>query len=178
MFQGKHDLLRKLRNRLLGYSYSLTAEQRLVVVVDRDNDDCLELKEQLEHAATNAGLLTRSLSRDSAWQVVNRIAIEELEAWYFGDWEAVRRAYPRVRSNIPNQARYRDPDAVRGGTWEAFESILNEHNYFRNGLRKIEAARAIAPHIDPARNRSPSFTVFYDSLVEAAAAAEPLDQGE
>jgi hypothetical protein len=25
--------------------------------------------------------------------VVNRLAIEELEAWYFGDWEAVRAAY-------------------------------------------------------------------------------------
>lgn len=39
------------------------------------------------------------------WQLVNRIAIEELEAWYFGDWEAVRTAYPRIPSTIPNQQK-------------------------------------------------------------------------
>ena len=101
--------------------------------------------------------------------MVNRIVVEELEAWYFGDWEAVRSAFPRVSSTVPNQRRYRHPDAVRGGTWEAFERVLQRHGYFRAGLRKIEAARSIAPKIDPERNSSPSFETFRDALVEAAA---------
>ena len=77
--------------------------------------------------------------------------------------------YPRVSPNVPQQAGYRDPDAVQGGTWEAFERILEKRGYFKNGLRKIEAARAIAPNIDPARNRSRSFAAFRNALIEATA---------
>lgn len=166
VFRGKQDLLRKLESRLCGYR-NLPAECRLVVVVDRDDDDCHELKRRLERASANAGLLTRSRSPSGSWQVVNRIVIRELEAWYFGDWEAVHQAYPRVAPNVPQPARYRDPDAIRGRTSREFERILRRCDYFRPGLRKIEAARTIAPNIDPARNRSRSFKVFHDALIDA-----------
>jgi integrase len=137
-----------------------------VVVVDRDDDDCQELKQRLEQIAHDAGLRSRSNAGDQPYQVVNRLAIEELEAWYFGDWGAVRAAYPKVSKTIPNQARYRRPDEVTGGTWEAFERILKRAGYFRTGLRKIEAARSIAKHWQPQRNRSHSFQVFLDVMQE------------
>ena len=104
---------------------------------------------------------------DNSWQIVFRIVIEELEAWYFGDWDAVRDAYPEVSANIPQKARFRDPDAVKGGTWEAFERILQEHGHFRTGLRKVEAARMISARLDPDRNRSRSFAAFRDVVIEA-----------
>ena len=169
VFQGKPDLLRKLENRLRGYAKWLPDDHRIVVMVDRDDDDCRALKAQLEEAANRAGLLTRSQATDLPWQLVNRIVIEELEAWYFGDWQAVRAAYPRVSANIPNKSAYRDPDAIAGGTWEAFERILRKHRYFRTGLRKMEAARAIAEHIEPERNSSRSFDVFAHAIAEAIA---------
>lgn len=144
-------------------------DYRVVVVVDRDNQDCRELKQQLDDIAFNSGLVARSLAGEGPWQILNRIAIEELEAWYFGDWQAVCRAYPRVSPNIPARARYRDPDAIRGGTWEAFERIMQKHGYFNQGLAKVGAARAIAHYIDPECNRSPSFAAFRDALTEATA---------
>jgi hypothetical protein len=91
-----------------------------------------------------------------------------LEAWYFGDWKAVRTAYPGVSSTVPKQARYRDSDAIRGGTWEAFERILQKAGYFQGGLRKIEAARTIAAHMEPSRNSSCSFQVLRSALMEIA----------
>jgi len=97
---------------------------------------------------------------------VNRMAIEELEAWFFGDWEAVRAAYPGVDENVPKKSKYRDPDAISGGTWEALERILRRAGHFQTGLRKIEAARAIAQHMNPAENRSQSFCAFRDALSE------------
>jgi len=118
--------------------------------------------------AADAGLATRSASRRS-YVVANRLAIEELEAWYFGDWAAVRAAYPRAPETIPARARYRAPDAIAGGTWEAFERVLQAAGYFAGGLRKIEAARAVAEHMDPSRNRSPSFAALRDALSELAA---------
>ena len=169
VFRGKHDLLTKLRNRLRGYANWMPEDYRVVVVIDCDSDDCRKLKEELESAAANSGLVTRSQSGSGTWQVVNRIAVEELEAWYFGDWEAVCAAYPRVSPNILSRARYRNPDAIRGGTWEAFERIMKEHGYFRGGLRKTQAAGAISERMDPPRNRSGSFRVFYDAIMEATA---------
>lgn len=167
----KDELLTRLPDRLRGYAAWLPPGWRVVVVVDRDDDDCGDLKAQLETMARTAGLFTRSQpDKRGLFAVVNRLAIEELEAWYFGDWEAVRAAYPRVNANVPMQARYRDPDAIKGGTWEAFERILKAAGYFKTGLRKIEAARAVATHMDPSRNTSTSFRVLHDALVEMIAA--------
>jgi len=165
-YQGKKDLLRRLPARLRGYSSWLPEDWRIMVVVDRDNEDCDDLKGRLERIAVSAGLRTRRLAGGPDYQVVNRLAIEELEAWYFGDWDAVRAAYPLVPKGIPGKAKYRDPDAVAGGTWEAFERILQAAGYFRGGLRKMEAARAVSEHWDPDANRSHSFIVFRDALRE------------
>ena len=163
-FQGKSDLLSKLEDRLRGYKRWLLPNWHIMILVDRDNDDCHKLKARLEQMAAKSGLLERSQRRGQDRQVTNRIVIEELEAWYFGDWQAVCAAYPRLNHGLPNQPRYRDPDDIGGGTWEAFERILKSKGYFTTGLRKSEAARAIAPHIRPDRNRSHSFQIFVDAL--------------
>ncbi len=168
-YQGKHALLRKLPDRLKAYAAWMQAEHRIVVLVDRDKDKCDELKFTLENICKSAGLRSRRAAGGSDWQVVTRIAIEELEAWYFGDWQAVCAAYPGVSENIPRRKGYRDPDAIQGGTWEAFERILKRQGYFTTGLRKTEAARDIASHIDPKRNQSRSFAVFRDAIKEAVA---------
>ena len=167
VFQGKRDLLSKLSARLRGYQRWLPPDYRLVVLVDQDDDDCRVLKKRLKHAATTAGLASRTQVGNQTWKVANRVVIEELEAWYFGDWDAVRAAYPRVRASVVQQARYRDPDAIPGGTWEAFERILQRHGYFKTGLRKIEVAQAVAAHLDPGRNKSRSFATFRDVIAEA-----------
>jgi regulator of sigma D len=163
--QGKTDLLAKLPPKLAAYGRWIPESYRIVVVVDRDDDDCIELKQRLEAMGEAADLMTRNRA-GSRWKLLPRLAIEELEAWYFGDWQAVRAAYPRVKANVPRKAGYRDPDAIEGGTWEAFERVLQEVGYFATGLRKIEAARAIAPCMVPARNTSASFRCLRDALSE------------
>jgi Domain of unknown function (DUF4276) len=163
-FPGKPALLRRLPGRLRSYQRWLPKDWGVLVVVDRDRDDCKELKRRLEQEAVKAGLSTRSSNPTGSFSVTNRIAIEELEAWYFGDWQAVRAAYPGVPAGIPNRARFRDPDAIAGGTWEAFEGIMQQAGYFLAGLNKIEVARRIAHQMDPARNTSRSFQVLRDAL--------------
>lgn len=167
-FRGKPDLRRKLDARLRAYSRWLPEDWRIVVMVDRDEDDCLALKGEFETAARNVGLRTRSAAPGCSWQVANRVVVPELEAWFFGDWEAVRDAYPRVSATTPKQSRYRDPDSINH-TWEAFERILKRHRYFATGLRKTEVARAVATHLVPDRNRSHSFRVFLNAIREASA---------
>ena len=164
-FQGKKDLLNLLPGRLKGYRGWIPADWRIVVMVDEDRQDCLELKAKLEKAAGDAGLVTKTRAAGGAgFQVLNRISIEELEAWFFGDVEALHLAYPRIPRSLETKSKYRDPDAIQGGTWEALERELQGKGYFRGGLAKIEAAKAISAHMDPDQNRSKSFQVFRDGL--------------
>lgn len=165
-FQCKDDLLKRLPQRLCGYCAWFPPDYRIVVVVDRDDDDCYALKQTLEQCAADSDLPTRTHPREGFFTVINRIAIEELEAWYFGDWEAVHTAYPRVPVTIPQRSSYRNPDNIAGGTWEAFERVLQRAGYFKSGLSKIEAARTIAPHINPTRNTSHSFQAFRNAILE------------
>ena len=167
IFPYKASPSAKLQPRLRAYARWLPQDWRLVLLVDRDQEDCHCLKQQLEDVVRSAGFQLPSAARGGPWRVVIRIAIEELEAWYFGNWDAVRAAYPRVPETVPQRAKYRDPDAVSGGTWEAFERVLQRAGYFSTGLRKIEAARAIAPHLDPRKNRSRSFVRFHDAVEQA-----------
>jgi hypothetical protein len=163
--KGKQDLLRKLPARLAGYSRWLPADWRIIVLVDEDRANCIELKQALEAAASQAGLSTKTKPRTNGdFRIINRIAVEELEAWFFGDIAAIHEAFPRVKSSPLLGSKFRNPDAIAGGTWEALESLLQKHGYYSAGLLKIEAARMIAFHMDPARNRSKSFIHFRDAL--------------
>lgn len=162
-------MLGKLEARLRGYSAWLPDDWRLFVVVDRDDDDCFELKARLEEDASRASIVTRRSSGGQLpWQLVTRIVIEELEAWYFGDWAAVVEVYPRVSSTIPRRQAFRKPDAILGGTWEAFLRVMQQHGYFKTGLPKIDVARAIGSKMVPDRNCSESFRSFYRALIEAS----------
>jgi hypothetical protein len=165
-YQGKRDLLAKLPQRLKGYRAWLPEDGRIVVLVDRDENDCHALKAQLEEMARADGLTTRAVVGDGAqFQVLNRLAIEELEAWFFGDIDALRAAYPRLPARLAQRAKYRNPDAIAGGTWEALERELQRAGYFLGGLQKIAAAREISIHMQPDRTSSHSFHVFQQGLL-------------
>ena len=74
----------------------------------------------------------------------------------------------RYRPPSSRKKPYRDPDAILGGTWEALERVLQAAGYFSSGIRKIEIAQAIAPHMDPKRNTSRSFCCFRDAVLALA----------
>ena len=163
--QGKKDLLEKLPGRLLGYRRWLPANSYILVLIDLDDRaDCHSLKDELEDFSRAASLVSKSEATSSgAFQIVNRLAIRELEAWFFGDVEALVEAYPRVPRTLGEKARYRDPDAIPH-TWEALERVLGRAGYYAGGMPKIEVARRVALHMDPNRNRSRSFQVFRDTF--------------
>ncbi|WP_232319719.1 DUF4276 family protein [Prosthecochloris sp. HL-130-GSB] len=60
--RNKSRLLQELPARLRGYKEQIRsgADIRIVVLIDRDSDDCEALKSRLEQMAYEAGLATRS----------------------------------------------------------------------------------------------------------------------
>jgi hypothetical protein len=165
VYQGKPDLLGNLGARLAGYRQWIPDDWRIVVLIDQDDDDCRALKGRMEAIAQQVGLTTKTAARPGAsFKVVNRLAIEELEAWFFGDVQALCAAYPGVPRTLGNRAKFRNPDAIKGGTWEAMEKVLQKAGYYRAGMPKIECASRIAQQMDPQRNVSRSFRLFRDTL--------------
>lgn len=165
-YNGKPDLLAKLPDRLRGYQPWLPADWRIVVLLDADEADCRQLKARMETIAHAAGLTTRATAGSAQFQVLNRLAVQELEAWFFGDVEALCAAYPRLDPNLAKRSRYRNPDAIAGGAWEALERELQRLGYAPGGLAKVATARAISARMQPERNRSHSFLVFRQGLLE------------
>lgn len=164
--QGKTDLLQKLPGRLRGYRSWIPSDWRIVVLMDLDDDDCLSLKRRMETIACREGFITKSAaSNQTNFEILNRIAIEELEAWFFGDISAINSAFPKVSTNVIHKAKYRNPDTIQGGTWEELEDILQRYGYFKGGMPKITVAREISLHMLPSRNDSHSFQIFYSGIL-------------
>ncbi len=140
--------------------------------MDRDEEDCHALKEQLETMAREANLHTKSRpGQDRRFHVVNRIVIEELEAWFLGAPDALCQAYPRVSQTFIKKKKYRTPDEI-AGAWEALLRVLQRAGYYKGQKRlpKMEVARNIARHLDPHNNASPSFHCFVRELKALASA--------
>jgi hypothetical protein len=175
VFDGKHDLLRNLEPRLKAYSAMFRTgwkDAGVVVLVDEDREECLALKAKLDLAAKKVGLGTFSSPVRGKVHVLNRIAVEELESWFFGDPGALIAAYPKLKPRSFSQSALRSPDAINGGTWEALERVLNKHGYHLGGLRKTVCATEVSIHMNVEQNKSPSFAQFRDGLSRLAGAEE------
>ena len=163
VFQGKHNLLKQLPRRLKSYRLKIPGDWRIVVLIDEDRENCHLLKSKLEQIARDEGFVTKSgVVKNLDFQIVNRLAIEELEAWFFGDPKAVRKAYPNVSRTFHNRANFRNPDAIAGGTHEALGRVLKR--YYPKWLPKTVIAQNIASHMIPDQNTSKSFQVFLEGL--------------
>jgi len=98
------------------------------------------------------------------------IAIEEGEAWFLGDLNAVNKAYPKARTSVLNSY---ENDSICG-TWETLAdavypggaSKLSQNGWQAVGIEKSKWAETIAPGMDIMNNKSPSFRYFRDKLQE------------
>ena len=166
-FEGKPDLLKNVQSRLTAYARWVPKDYYFVVLVDKDNDECQKLKAILETKSQNSGLKTKSsVIIDENFNIINRIAIEELESWFFGDPDALKTAFPKLSATFEKGEKYRHPEQISGGTWEALEHLLQRKGYFETGLSKLTLALTVAPCMTPENNRAHSFQVFHSGLLD------------
>lgn len=149
----REGLLDQLPAKLRAYGRSLDpATDRLLVLMDLDQDDCSELK----------GRLLRTLETcDPRPVALFRIAIEETEAFYLGDPEAIRRAFPKARLS---RLKSYQQDSICG-TWELFQEVIQERLE-----DKVGWAEKMGEHLGTAwqgngANHSPSFRQFCKALL-------------
>ena len=137
---GKRALERSIPRKLRGWNEP--GDVRFVIVHDQDTKDCRELKQAL-----------LALCQDTGRQVLVRIACQEMEAWYFGDVQALAKAYGEPKlGKIAAQKKYRVPDEIPSPKEELYR-LLPEH-------QQIAGAKRVAPCMDIEHNTSESFRQF------------------
>ncbi len=157
---SKRILLAQLPRLLKGYGKSLPKNENCVIVVaDLDDRDCLKFKEELTQLLHQCNPPPRAKFR---------IAVEELEAWFLGDPQAILSAYPKTNKKVLKTYRQ---DSICG-TWETLADAvfpggagaLKKAGWPLPGKEKCKWAQDIAPHMDVEKNQSKSFQAFRDCL--------------
>lgn len=155
---AKRILLDQLPRLLRGYGRT-PGIGAVVVVLDTDKRNCVDFLAELETLAAGCNPAPTTLFR---------LAIEEVEAWYLGDRQALSDAYPRAKADALN--RYVQDSAC--DTWELLadavysggSAAIKKAGWPLPGQVKHEWAERIGPLLDPDRNVSPSFGKLRDGL--------------
>ena len=98
---AKRILLDRLPKQLRGYGKTPGIDA-VVIVLDTDKRDC---------AAFLAELIAAKNACNPSPNTLFRLAIEEMEAWYFGDQDALLAAYPSAKCS---ESMFRIAYAIRG----------------------------------------------------------------
>lgn len=155
---AKRILLDQLPKLLRGYGRTPGIDA-VVVVLDNDKRNCADFLAELK---------TVTAACNPAPDTLFRLAIEEIEAWYFGDQDALLAAYPRAKQDVIG--KYVQDSAC--GTWELLadavhaggSAAIKKAGWPLPGQVKHDWAKKIGPMMDPDRNISPSFTKLRDGL--------------
>jgi len=157
-----HTLLHNLPSKLRAYGEEENQDLIVVVLVDLDERlDCVAFKAEL------TALLDHCPKKP---KYLFRIAIEELEAWYFGDEAALLKVYPKAKRAI--LAKYTQDSQC--GTWEHLAEAIYPGGLKKLTLgkktnsyvlaQKVKWAASIAPEMNVENNMSTSFQCFRDGI--------------
>nr|MBP9599164.1 DUF4276 family protein [Desulfobacter sp.] len=155
---AKRILLDQLPKLMRGYGKTPGIDA-VVIVLDADKRECSEFLSDLKTAAAACNPTPNTLFR---------LAIEEIEAWYFGDRDALLKAYPRAKLDV--LGKYVQDSAC--DTWELLadavytggSAAIKKTGWPLPGQVKHEWAIKIGPLMNPDRNISPSFGKLRDGL--------------
>ncbi len=162
---AKRILLDQLPKLLRGYGRTPGIDA-VVVVLDSDRRDCVDFLAELKALAAGCNPAPNTLFR---------IAVEEMEAWYFGDRQALLTAYPRAKADVLD--RYQQDRVCE--TWERLadaiypggSAAIKKAGWPLPGQVKHEWAEKIGPLLEPDQNISPSFGKLRDGLRRLAVEA-------
>lgn len=164
---SKRILLDNLPRLLKGYGRTFASYQNyfaaVILVCDLDDKCQKTFRDQLYNIliSCNPKPKTRFC-----------FAIEEGEAWFLGDLNAIKAAYPDAKANILHS--YVNDSIC--GTWEKLADAIYKggaatllaKGWQAIGIEKSKWADEIAPHMSIDNNQSPSFCHFREKIRELA----------
>lgn len=155
---AKRILLDRLPRLLRGYG-NTPGIDAVVVVLDTDRRNCVNFLSELKALAATC---------NPPRKTIFRLAVEEVEAWYLGDQQALQAAYPGAKADV--LGRYVQDSICN--TWELMadavhpggSAAIKKAGWPLPGQIKCEWAEKVGPLLDPDRNVSPSFGKLRDGI--------------
>lgn len=155
---SKRALLDQLPRLLAGYGKTPGIDA-VVVMLDSDRRDCRIFLQELKALLKQCRPAPNTLFR---------LAIEEMEAWYLGDRQALLSSYPKARKDA--LSRYQQDTVC--DTWELLADAvypggsarIRDMGWPLPGQIKHEWAERIGPLMNVEQNNSPSFRKLCDGL--------------
>jgi len=131
----------------------------IIIICDLDDRDKTQFEQELEN------VLNSCAPKPNAFFC---LAVEEFEAWYLGDLNAVVKAYPNAKNSVLN--KYKNDEIC--GTWELLadavckggSKALSAKGWQAVGEQKSIWAKEISPHMAINENKSPSFQNMVEVL--------------
>ncbi len=154
VFKGKKDLENNLLKKIQGWQ---KPESAFVVLLDQDQEDCKTVKNRVFKICKQCEKSVKPL------KYIIRIACHELESWYFGDLEAVGKAFnkPKLPDRYKSKKKYKNPDTIHNPAKE-LEYITNKEYQKISGSRAIGSLLSLEENV----NKSHSFKVFIEGVKE------------
>ncbi|MGN0740819.1 MAG: DUF4276 family protein [Treponema sp.] len=140
--EGKRDLEISIPRKLKAWN---EPDVKFIIIQDQDSWNCVELKHKLV-----------GLCKEANKTFLVRIACHELESWYFGDLQAVSKAYNKDLTKIAQKSQYKIPDKIVNPKNELLK-YLPEH-------QQILGAEKIAEYFEPQINTSVSFQMLLSGV--------------
>ena len=139
---GKSDLQKSIPKKMRVWR---SPGDKFIIIHDQHSNDCKSLKEDL-----------KILCQNSRNDFLIRIVCVELESWYFGDLDAVSRAYDENFVPISLKRKYREPDRIANAKDELRKLVPT--------YQPISGAKKIAVHMNINNNTSKSFKMFVSGV--------------
>lgn len=162
----KRILLSQLPKLIQGYgktfaNYPAGYSAAVILICDLDDKNLETFRDEL------TGILNDCSPRP---EMKFCFAIEEGEAWFLGDIQAIKAVYPKAKDSVLN-AYVNDSIC---GTWECLadavfpggSNALSSQGWQRVGAEKSVWAEKIPPNMDMENNTSPSFQYFRQAISE------------
>ncbi|MBL4613838.1 MAG: DUF4276 family protein [Magnetovibrio sp.] len=144
VFEGKQDLLKRLHIKLRGW---LAPNTCFVVLFDKDNQDCVDLKVQAAQICTTSGKPNALV----------RIVCHELESWYLGDLKSVETALQVPGLSNKQKSQYQTPDNILDPKGEL-------KRLTKDAYQQVNGSRKIGKILSPTNNLSTSFSFFISGI--------------
>ncbi|MBL8024918.1 MAG: hypothetical protein JNL74_00825 [Fibrobacteres bacterium] len=162
---SKRILLENLPKLLRGYGKTYAGygkyKAAVIVVCDLDKKCLRAFKKEL--IKIHDACVPKPLARFC-------FAIEEGEAWFLGDINAIEKAYPdydgKIISSYVNDSICDTWELLADAIYPGGARKLKEMGWQTIGAEKSIWAEKIAPHMSLDKNKSPSFCYFRNKLTE------------
>ncbi|MDR2705383.1 MAG: DUF4276 family protein [Planctomycetaceae bacterium] len=157
----KRQLLTQLPKLLKGFSNRYqNLNYTIFVMCDLDERCFKRFRKELLDVAKNC-------NADRHTQFF--FSVKEMEAWFLGDFNAIKQTYPRARQRknyIESKFGCWETlaESIKKGLSKELKKQKEKEGYFVIGKLKNQWATEITPHLDIQKNSSPCFCYFRDKI--------------